>query len=88
MRSRSAPQRHQSGSQADKMLFILVLVSHQEVLVCLCVCCLEYKQFNILDLVLIFHWSKLLMWIHLTSKSRAMSSSLYLEGEENEMLGH
>ena len=49
MRSRSAPQRHQSGSQADKMLLILVLVSHQEVLVCLCVCCLEYKQFNILD---------------------------------------
>lgn len=70
------------------MLSILVLVSHQEAPVCLCVCCLEYKQFSILDscahisLVQITHVDTL------TSKSRAMSSSLYLEGEENEMLGH
>lgn len=50
MRSRSAAQRHQSGSQADKMLLILVLASHQgEVPVCLRVCCLEVQQFNILD---------------------------------------
>lgn len=35
VRSRSAAQRHQSGSQADKMLLMLVLASHQEVPVCL-----------------------------------------------------